>query len=108
MFTASGKWQYIPNDTPVSAAALATGADTTPMTPEASPGEAMATAMAPKGHLVLGQAKLTIPLRGGARIPFSVTLANRTELITEKKVIARANFGITFDLDAFAAALGAR
>jgi hypothetical protein len=108
VFTASGKWQYIPNDTPVSAAALATGADTTPMTPEASPGEAMATAMAPKGHLVLGQAKLTIPLRGGARIPFSVTLANRTELITEKKVIARANFGITFDLDAFAAALGAR
>ena len=65
-------------------------------------------AIAPKGHLIVGQAKLTIPLKGGAKIPLSVTLANRTELITEKKVIARANFGVTFDLDAFAAAVRAR
>lgn len=108
VFTASGKWQYIPNDTPVSAAALATGTDVTTATPTPPAGEAMATAMAPKGHLVVGQAKLTIPLKGGARIPISVTLANRTELITEKKVIARANFGVTFDLDAFAAAVKAR
>jgi hypothetical protein len=107
VFTASGKWQYLPKDIPVSAAALATGADLT-TTPPPPTGETSMTATAPKGHLVVGQAKLTIPLKGGARIPISVTLANRTELITEKKVIARANFGVTFDLDAFAAAVKAR
>jgi len=42
-----------------------------------------------KGHLFLGQAKLTVPLLTGIRIPLSVTFANRTELIEETDV--RAN-----------------
>jgi len=39
-----------------------------------------------------------IPLKdSGLKIPFSLTFANRTELVREKEV--RANFGFTFDLD---------
>lgn len=54
-----------------------------------------------KGIIALGQAKLTIPVRGSAaRIPLSVTVANRTELIAEKKVFARAQVGFSYDLDA--------
>jgi hypothetical protein len=54
-----------------------------------------------KGTIALGQAKLTIPLRGSAaKIPLSVTLANRTELIAEKKVFTRAQVGFSYDLDA--------
>jgi hypothetical protein len=54
-----------------------------------------------KGTMALGQAKLTIPVGGSAaRIPLSVTLANRTELIAEKKVFARAQIGFSYDLDA--------
>jgi hypothetical protein len=54
-----------------------------------------------KGTIALGQAKLTIPVRGSAaKIPLSVTLANRTELIAEKKVFARAQVGFSYDLDA--------
>jgi hypothetical protein len=54
-----------------------------------------------KGTIVLGQAKLTIPVMGSpAKIPLSVTLANRTELIPEKKVFARAQIGFSYDLDA--------
>lgn len=51
-----------------------------------------------KGDLVYGQAKLTIPIKGlGVKMPISVTLSNRTELIKEKEV--RGNIGFTFDLD---------
>jgi hypothetical protein len=54
-----------------------------------------------KGTVALGQMKLTIPVRGSAaKIPLSVTLANRTELIAEKKVFARAQVGFSYDLDA--------
>ena len=54
-----------------------------------------------KGTIWLGQAKLSIPIRGSAaKIPLSVTLANRTELIAEKKVFARAQVGFSYDLDA--------
>jgi hypothetical protein len=54
-----------------------------------------------KGTIWLGQMKLTIPVKGtAARIPLSVTLANRTELIPERKVFARANVGLSYDLDA--------
>lgn len=84
ILTGAAKYQFIPDDI------TATGAG----------------AIAPSGHLVLGQAKLTIPLKSGARIPLSVTFANRTELIKEK--IIRANLGVTFDLDAFVAAAKAR
>ena len=52
----------------------------------------------PKGDIVLGQAKLTIPVKGsGAKIPISLTVANRNEVIKEREV--RGNIGLTFDLD---------
>jgi hypothetical protein len=50
-----------------------------------------------KGNIGLIQAKLTVPTKGGVSFPFSVTWANRTELIKEKEV--RANIGVTFDFD---------
>jgi hypothetical protein len=51
-----------------------------------------------KGDVGSLQLKLLLPIKGtGIRLPFSVTFANRSELIREKDV--RANFGFTFDLD---------
>jgi hypothetical protein len=88
ILTAGARYHFIPEDIPVSAALAA------------------ASATSPKGHMVVGQAKLTVPLKTGMRIPLSVTFSNRTELIKEKDV--RANFGITFDLDAAFAAIKAR
>ena len=107
IFTAAAKYQFIPNDIPVPATAviLPDGvADPPALEPGA--GDALTMAIAPKGHLILGQAKLTIPLKNGVRIPISVSVCNRTELIEEAQV--RANFGVTFDLDAFVAAAKAR
>lgn len=47
------------------------------------------------GYLQLG---LKVPIKGtGFKIPFSVTFANRTELVKEHTV--RGNFGFTLDLD---------
>lgn len=47
------------------------------------------------GYLQLG---LKVPIKGtGFKIPFSVTFANRTELVKERTV--RGNFGFTLDLD---------
>ena len=58
--------------------------------------------MASKGNIVVGQVKLTIPIRGTAfKIPLSFSFANRTELIKEKHI--RGNFGLTFDLDSLLA-----
>lgn len=57
-----------------------------------------------EGWIHAAQAKITIPLKGsGAKIPLSVSYANRTELIKEKSV--RAHFGITFDLDVVTSAV---
>ena len=96
VLTLAAKYQYLPNDTPASTvdavAAMAAGIPTSGTS---------ATAVAPKGHLGIVQAKLTIPVKGGVKIPLSLTAANRTELIKEKDV--RANFGLTFDLDALMA-----
>lgn len=51
-----------------------------------------------KGDVGSLQLKLMLPIKGtGIRLPFSVTFANRTQLIREREV--RANFGFTFDLD---------
>jgi hypothetical protein len=51
-----------------------------------------------KGDIAAGQVKLTIPIgQSGIKMPFSITFANRTELVREKEV--RGNFGFTFDLD---------
>jgi hypothetical protein len=50
------------------------------------------------GVIGLGQAKLTVPVKGsGVKIPISFTVANRTELIKEHDV--RGAIGVTFDLD---------
>jgi hypothetical protein len=95
VLTLAAKYQYLPNETPASTvdavAAMASGV----ATPASS---SSTTLLAPKGHLAIAQAKLTIPVKSGVKIPLSVTVANRTELIKEKEV--RANFGVTFDLDA--------
>lgn len=51
-----------------------------------------------KGDIAAGQVKLTIPIgSSGIKMPFSITFANRTELVRENEV--RGNFGFTFDLD---------
>ena len=51
-----------------------------------------------KGDVGSLQIKLLLPIKGtGIRLPFSVTFANRSELIREREV--RTNFGFTFDLD---------
>ena len=52
-----------------------------------------------KGSWKVFQAKILIPMKGtDAKIPFSVTVANRNELIREKRIV-RANVGVTYDLD---------
>lgn len=51
-----------------------------------------------KGDFAVGQFKVTIPVKGsGVKIPFSLSVANRTDLIKETDV--RGSFGFTFDLD---------
>lgn len=51
-----------------------------------------------RGDIAAGQIKLTIPIgSSGIKMPFSITFANRTELIRERET--RGNFGFTFDLD---------
>ena len=53
-----------------------------------------------KGATGIGQLKLTIPTKAsGVKIPFSLTFANRNELVKEKKLL-RANVGVSYDLDA--------
>ncbi|MDT4968105.1 MAG: hypothetical protein QOJ64_2842 [Acidobacteriota bacterium] len=55
------------------------------------------TVMNTKGDIAVGQLKFTFPVKGGFKIPLSVTFANRTEFVKEKEV--RGNIGFTFDLD---------
>lgn len=51
-----------------------------------------------KGDIAVGQIGIKVPIKGlGMKIPFSITFANRTELVKEKEV--RGNFGFTFNLD---------
>jgi len=51
-----------------------------------------------KGDIAAGQIKFIIPIKdSGVKIPFSITFANRTELVREREV--RGNFGFTLDLD---------
>ena len=90
VFSLASRYEFIPNDT------LSPGGATIGTTP---------TTAALSGNMWVGQAKLTIPVKGsGVRIPFSISAANRTELIKEKDV--RGNIGITFDLDAIFAQAG--
>lgn len=60
------------------------------------PAEA-STVLDTKGHIVIFQSQLTIPMGETVRVPFSVTWSNRSELIKEKDV--RAQVGFTLDLD---------
>jgi hypothetical protein len=93
----SGRYSYLPNDT-VASNAISSSAGTV---------AAATTAVAPKGNIVVVQAKLTVPITGsGIKVPLSVTASNRTELIQEADV--RASFGFTFDLDTFVTALSSR
>jgi len=51
------------------------------------------------------QARITVPVKGsGIKIPFSVSYANRTELLKEKRTF-RAHFGLTLDMDVLFAAV---
>ena len=48
------------------------------------------------------QARLTIPVKGsGVKVPLSISVANRTELVREKNV--RGHIGLTFDMDVLSA-----
>ena len=65
-----------------------------PNTPIVLPGPS-ATLLAPKGNLVVGQAKLTFTLKSGTQLPVGLTVANRTELINSREV--RGHVGFDFD-----------
>ena len=56
-----------------------------------------------KADIAVAQFKFEIPMAAGMSFPFSITYANSSELIKEKKV--RANFGFTFDTDKLLKAL---
>jgi hypothetical protein len=96
VFTLAGRWERLPDNT----TALS-------QTPSGIPlGAGLPVA---KGDIAIAQAKLTVPIKGsGLKIPFSISYANRTELIQERDV--RVNFGLTFDFDSILARLmpGAR
>jgi hypothetical protein len=62
-----------------------------------------ATLTAPSGNLFLGQVQLTLPMSGGVKLPLSLSMSNRTELLDEKQI--RAHVGFTFNFNAVAAAL---
>jgi hypothetical protein len=76
----AGRYSFLPSDTVASTTMAAAG-----------------SAPALQGNIGVFQAKLTIPVKGGVKIPLSITASNRTELIKEKDV--RASFGVTYDLD---------
>ena len=89
--TVAARYSYLPHTTVAAAV---------PAEPMAAAGMAAAgVGMAPEGHIGILQAKLTIPLKSGIKVPISVTASNRTELIEERNV--RGSIGLTLDLDAF-------
>lgn len=90
--TIAARYAYLPHDTVASTGAAA-GAP------------AAVVGAAPRGHIGLLQAKVTIPLRNsGVKVPISVTASNRTALIEERDV--RGSIGITLDLDTLMSVLG--
>jgi hypothetical protein len=61
-------------------------------------GQSAAIALAPTGPIWIGEAKVTLKLKGsGAEIPISITRSNRTDLI--KSTVTRGHIGLTFDFD---------
>jgi hypothetical protein len=66
----------------------------------------MAEWQSTKPGIYKAQAKLTMPIPGlsGFTLPFSITLANRTELIEEREI--RGQVGFTLDISKLAKAVG--
>ncbi len=92
VFTLAGYFQYMQHD---SILIIGPG-NMTPGSGIILPGTA-ATLLGTSGAIGVVQAKLSIPVAGTMKIPFSVTWSNRTELINEKDV--RAQVGLTLDFD---------
>ncbi|MEM7412797.1 MAG: hypothetical protein AAF430_21370 [Myxococcota bacterium] len=57
------------------------------------------------GDSYVGQAKLEIPIAGGIKVPISVSVANRTELVQERETEVRGIVGFTIDTNLLANAL---
>ena len=58
------------------------------------------TVFAEKGDLYLGQVKLSLtPKDSSIKVPFAVSLSNRTELIKTPKKVWKAQVGVTYDFD---------
>jgi hypothetical protein len=60
----------------------------------AAPGSAV---FGTKGHIVVAQGQVSIPINQVMKVPFSVTVSNRKELIAEADI--RGQMGMTVDLD---------
>lgn len=59
-----------------------------------------------KGHIAIGQAKLTIPLgSSGLSIPVALSCSNDTELIRKPGSVWRGQVGLSLDLDSLSKAL---
>jgi hypothetical protein len=82
VFSLSGRWEHIPKRT-------------------VTPGDLSSLPTLP-GNIGFFQAKLTVPMANGMKIPFAFTASNRSELIKEKKSLG-AHVGITFDIDSLLA-----
>ena len=101
----AGRWEHIPNKTPVNTATMAAlaSAETT--------GDSMGGAMTPMiapGNVGVFQLKLSIPVKGaGIQIPLALTASNRKAQIQEKWSVGM-NFGITFNFDSFLTAFKAK
>jgi hypothetical protein len=57
-----------------------------------------ATVLGTKGHIVLVQSKVSIPINDVVKVPFSVIWSNRRELIPDTHTV-RGQIGLAIDLD---------
>ena len=96
IWTNAFKYQRLFEDAPIS---LLSSLNPNLANPPATGSAAGTIAIAKRGNFAIYQTKLTIPAGSGVRIPLSFSVANRSELLSEKKDI-NANIGITFDIDA--------
>jgi hypothetical protein len=93
VFSAAGYFQY------QNAPALIniTNANLAPGTNIALP-TGSATVLGQRGNIVIGQIKLTIPIKtSGVSFPVGITWSNHTELLKANDIVG--HFGIQFDLD---------
>ena len=96
IWTNAFRYQRLFEDAPIS---LLSALNPNLANPPTAGTGASALAIAKRGNFAIYQTKLTIPAGSGIRIPLSFSIANRSELLSEKKDI-NANIGITFDMDA--------